>query len=151
MAKKTEKKPKVRKNKEVILVIDDEEVIRDTLGRILQRRGFSVISAKDGEEGLYQIMNNKVQIVFCDIMMPKINGLEFLRCVHEYNSSVEVVMITGYSTLDNCIESVEKGACGYLTKPFQISEIFESINKARRNIREKKEIIRRTLDSSKGK
>lgn len=143
--------PEEKKAKKVILVIDDEEVIRDTLKRILERRGFTVITAKDGEEGLYQIMNNKVQVVFCDIMMPKINGIEFLKRVHDYNSSVEVIMITGYSTLDNCIESVEKGACGYLTKPFQINEIFESIEKAERNIREKKEMIRKTLDANKSK
>lgn len=132
-------------SQEAVLVIDDDADVRNLLKGILERRGFFVTTANDGEDGLSRIMNSAIRIVLCDIMMPKINGLEFLRKVHEHNLSVEIVMITGQSSLDSCVESIERGACAYLIKPVQVSDIFEAIARAQRNIREKQEMIKKIL------
>ena len=148
--KKTGLTPEVKAGNEHILIIDDEADIRDYLKSILERKGFNVTSAQDGEEGLNFIMNSNIHIVLCDIRMPKIDGLQFLKKVKDFNSSVEVIMITGHSNLDCCIESVDKGACEYLTKPVNIDDLFAAIARAQRNIGEKQEMIKKALKMRNG-
>lgn len=133
-----------------VLIVDDDEVIRTSLTQVLEERGFSVTLATNGKEGLEIIESagNRIHIVICDIVMPKLDGLGFLEKVHEYNPSVEVIMVTGNSTLERCVEALEKGACGYLCKPFGIKEIIDNITRAQRNIREKKEMIREALNQN---
>ncbi|HAJ57525.1 MAG TPA: hypothetical protein DCL35_07140 [Candidatus Omnitrophica bacterium] len=133
------------KGEEHILVIDDNEDVRKMLKDVLERRGFFVTTAVNGEEGLELIAKGDIRIVLSDILMPKINGIEFLDKVREYNLSVEVIMVTGRSSLDTCVESIEKGACAYLIKPVMVNEIFEAVDRARRNIREKQEMIQKIL------
>lgn len=128
-----------------ILVIDDDEDIRQMLKNVLERHGFPVVTACDGQEGLEKVTKSSIRIVLCDIVMPKLDGLEFLKKVHGYNLSVEIIMITGKSNLDTCLESIERGACAYLIKPVQVDEILEAIERAQRNIREKQEMIRKIL------
>ena len=128
-----------------ILIVDDEEDIRDYLKSILERKGFTVTTAREGEEGLKFIMNSNIHVVLCDIVMTKMDGLQFLKKVKDFNSSVEVIMITGYSNLDACMESIDKGACAYLVKPVNVDDVFAAIARAQRNIREKKEMIEKAL------
>jgi DNA-binding NtrC family response regulator len=128
-----------------ILVIDDEEEIRTYLKRALERRGYSVLTAGDGEEGLEKIKQFDIPIVFCDIVMPGISGIDFLKEVHNYSLSTQVIMVTGKSGLDNCIEAVEHGACGYLIKPVKIQDLLDLILIAKRNIIEKKEMLKKVI------
>ncbi|MFH1768075.1 MAG: response regulator [Candidatus Omnitrophota bacterium] len=134
-----------------ILVIDDEEEAREWLRRSLERRGYFVVTAGDGEEGLSKIKEFRAQIVICDIMMPKIDGIEFLEKARKYNLAVEIIMITGQSNLDSCVKAIENGACGYLVKPVNIEDVLENISKAQRRIFEKKEMIQKALEREKDK
>ena len=129
-----------------ILVIDDEEDVRVFLKKALERRGYSVITAADGDEGLEKIKQFEIPIVFCDILMPKLNGIDFLREVHNYNLATQVIMVTGSTNLNTCIEAVENGACGYLIKPVNIDDLAELILMAKRNIAEKKGMLRRVIE-----
>jgi len=129
-----------------ILIIDDEEDARVYLKRILERKGYTVFAASDGEEGLEKIKELRIEIVFSDIMMPRLSGIDFLKEVHHYSLSTQVIMITGQSDLNLCIEAVEYGACGYLTKPVEIQELLKMILVAERNIFEKKEMVKKAID-----
>jgi len=135
--------------KQKILVIDDEEDIRVHLKKMLSTRGYYCFSAADGQEGLDLIKEHDIEIIFSDIMMPGINGIDFLKAVHSYNLAAQVIMVTGKTDLDSCIEAVEYGACGYLIKPVGVDSFIEYILLAQRNIDEKKEIVKKVIEQLK--
>lgn len=125
-----------------ILIIDDEIDIRERLKRILERRGYSVLTAEDGLDGLRKVKEEGIDIVYCDIVMPKMDGLEFLKNIREFDLKAEVIMVTGHSTMDRCVESIEQNACGYLTKPLRVVDILNNLSRAERRITEKKEMLK---------
>jgi len=131
-----------------VLVIDDDQVLCEMVKRSLQRKNYDVYLACNGKDGLEKIKQHDIQIVFSDIVMPEMDGIGFLKQVHNYNLSTQVIMMTGKSDLENCVEAVEYGACSYLIKPVQIDDLVESINIALRNIAEKKEIVKKVLAES---
>jgi DNA-binding NtrC family response regulator len=113
-----------------ILVVDDEQETRDSLSRMLARRGYEMCVAADGEDGLIKMKEFDPEIVICDVVMPKVNGFQFLETIREWGSKAQVIMITGQMFMYNS-ESVSKyDVCGYLFKPIQIDMIMESIAKA---------------------
>jgi len=135
--------------KYTVLVIDDEADARDVMKSYLEKRGYVVLTAADGEEGLKQMDGTSVEIVLCDIVMPNMDGVEFLKRVRQYNLKTEVIMITGQSTVERCVDAVEHGACQYLTKPAKLEDILTSIERAKRNIEEKQEMLRRAFKDKK--
>jgi len=138
-----------REAKQKILIIDDEEDIRVHLNKMLSNRGYYCFSASDGQQGLDLIKEHDIEIIFSDIMMPGLNGIDFLKAVHNYNLAAQVIMVTGKTDLDSCIEAVEYGACGYLIKPVEIDSFIEYILLAQRNINEKKEIVKKVIEQLK--
>lgn len=136
------------KEKISVLVIDDEPDVRDTLKNILERKGYSVLAAQDGQEGIKIVENQDVTVVICDIAMPKMDGLEFLKHVHDFKFKAEVVMITGQSSLDRCVEAIEYGACGYLIKPLKMDDILDSVKGAVKRFKEKRDMLIKALEDS---
>jgi len=128
-----------------ILIVDDEQEVREKLGQILTRKGYQVAVAEDGQEALDKFKELGTKIVICDIIMPKIDGIEFLKQVRSRNFSIEVIMITGHSSMERCVEAIENGASGYLRKPFQVEDVLRSIERAERNINERMEMIKEAL------
>ncbi len=124
-----------------LLVIDDEVDIRESLGRILERYGYSVLTAQDGEEGLKIISEQDIDIVLCDISMPKMDGIEFLRNIRKVTLKTEVIIITGQSTIDRCVEAIEQNAYGYLLKPLKTEDILDNIRRAEKRVEEKKKMM----------
>ncbi|MGB0620935.1 MAG: sigma-54-dependent transcriptional regulator [Myxococcota bacterium] len=102
-----------------ILVVDDEELYRRALGRILLRVGHQVATAPDGAEALQRIASERIDLVLCDIQMPGINGLELVRQIREVAPDLPCIVMTGYNTPENSLEALQAGAFWYLEKPFE--------------------------------
>jgi len=105
-----------------ILIIDDERMIRRTMKDVLEYEKYDVFEAEDGILGLEMIKNNKFDLVFCDIKMPGMDGIEVLEKSLEI-SDAPIVMISGHGTIDTAIEAIKKGAFDYLAKPLDLNRI----------------------------
>ncbi|MBU2480895.1 MAG: response regulator, partial [Proteobacteria bacterium] len=101
-----------------VLVIDDERDIRDGCERILTRLDLEVLTAQNGQSGLDILSKEDICIVICDIKMPGMDGIEVLAQIQALYPSVIVIMITGFSTVENAIEAMKKGAYDFISKPF---------------------------------
>ena len=106
-----------------ILVIDDEENIRDLLNRFLKKLNYKVDTAADLTEAVYSINKQLPDIIFLDIVLPGCNGIEILKLLKLFRKDIIVIMISGYADENLAKESLKKGAFDYLTKPFDISHI----------------------------
>ena len=104
-----------------VLVVDDEEVIRDFFSRALT--GYKVLSASSGEEALSIIKKNKPDLVLLDIKMPGIDGIETLRRIKEIDSNIVVIMLSAFSTLETNITAARLGAYTSIAKPFDLEEM----------------------------
>lgn len=113
-----------------ILIIDDEEVLRDVLEAVLQRDGFDVLKAATGEAGLHALDTEDVDLVILDIMLPGISGIETLRSIKESHPTIEVIIVTAYSSIDGAIEAMKQGAFHYIPKPFKNEEVILTVSKA---------------------
>ena len=113
-----------------ILIVDDEEVLRDVLEAVLRREGFDVVLAASGEEGLSVLDNDEIDCVILDVMLPGISGIDTLRAIRISNPSLPVVVITAFSSIDGAIEAMKYGAFHYIPKPFKNEEVVHTVNKA---------------------
>ena len=128
-----------------ILIIDDEASLRQTLARILQRTGYEVTTAADGQEGLALISEHPFDLVYSDIRMPDMNGLELLKIVHTKFPNLPVVLFTAQPDLNSAVEAVRSGAVDYLMKPLKPQALIErtqSILEKKQKERRKREIQR---------
>ena len=102
-----------------ILVIDDEETIRHTLARILQQAGHEVTTAATGQEGLALVSNQALNLVYLDIRMPDMSGLEVLKTIRSKYPEIPVALFTAQPDLSSAVEALRYGAVDYLLKPLQ--------------------------------
>jgi two-component system response regulator AtoC len=132
-----------------ILIIDDEESFRHMLSVILKREGYEVDAAPDGQEGLQKMTLNTYDQVLCDIRMPRMDGLEFLREVQKAGMDATLIMMSAYGTVDTAIEAMKSGAYDYISKPFKPDEIILTLKKAeeRERLRRENERLRREVRS----
>src|SRR5258708_5273454 len=101
-----------------VLVIDDEPGPRDMLRYGLPKRGYRVECAASGEEALLKFSGDHFDLAICDIMMPGMSGGETLHRIKERSPETQVVMATGFATVETAIESMKRGAFDYITKPY---------------------------------
>jgi DNA-binding NtrC family response regulator len=114
-----------------ILIVDDEEVLRDVLETVLRREGFDVILAASGEEALSVLDRaDEIDLVILDIMLPGISGIDTLRSIRVSTPSLPVNIITAFSSIDGAIEAMQHGAFHYIPKPFKNEEVVLTVNKA---------------------
>jgi YesN/AraC family two-component response regulator len=129
-----------------ILIVDDEQIIRNVLKRKLeQTTSFTVFTADDGIPALELFKSQQVDLVISDLLMSEMNGIELLRNLKQLNPHVPVIIITGYGTLDDAIEAIHLGAEDFIKKPFDISDVIETIEKTFRKMAEEadqREIIK---------
>jgi len=104
--------------KPVILVIDDEETMRDSCCQILLKEGLLTETAEDGSIGLEKVKETKPDLVLIDLKMPGVNGMEVLEKTKEIDPNIITVVITGYATVESAVEAMKKGAYDFLPKPF---------------------------------
>lgn len=113
-----------------ILIIDDERSIRNSMKDILSFEGHEVFVAENGLEGLVVFKSEKPEIVFCDIKMPKMEGIEVLERIKEFSRETPVIMISGHGTIDTAIEAIKKGAYDFIEKPLDLNRILITIKNA---------------------
>jgi DNA-binding response OmpR family regulator len=109
------------------LVIDDEQIVLDSVKKILSQENFDVDIALSSRIGLDLALNNPYDIVLTDIRMPEIGGMRILRDVKRAKPSVPVVIITGYATVQNSVQAMKLGATDYIEKPFTPEELVKRV------------------------
>ncbi len=112
-----------------ILIIDDEEGIRESLKLVLSDY-YDLILTDGGEQGLEVLANAKdIGVVLLDIKMRKVHGLDVLKSIKEKYPQVNVIMVTGYKSVETASEAAKLGASGYIVKPFKSQDVLEAVKK----------------------
>src|SRR5512133_1330314 len=114
----------------VILVVDDEAVIRDGLQRVLQGERFEVETCISGHNAIERLQEKDYGLILTDLQMPGMNGIEVLKAVKALQPDIPVIMITGYATVDTAVEAMKNGAVDFIAKPFTPDQIHEKIERA---------------------
>ena len=125
-----------------ILIVDDEPIARDNLALALSRRGHSVIAAASGPEALDWLEKEEFDLVLTDLKMDGMDGLALLRSIKDRFSDIEVMVLTGYPTVDTAVEAMRAGAYDYLAKPYHLDEARLLVHKALEKRQLKLEVIR---------
>src|SRR5256714_12651867 len=125
-----EQKPVNEQRDARLLIAEDEANLRLVLQKELERLGYRVQAAPDGEAALRKLEESNVDVLLCDINMPRIDGMEVLRRVHERPNPPEVIMLTGQATVETAVEAMKLGAYDYLTKPYRITELDVRVKQA---------------------
>lgn len=113
-----------------VLIIDDERSIRNTLKDILEFEGHEISLAADGKEGLELAAANNFDVIFCDIKMPGMDGVEVLEKMIENGVESSIVMISGHGTIDTAVECIKKGAFDFIQKPLDLNRILITLKNA---------------------
>ena len=131
-----------------LLIAEDEANLRLVLQKELQRLGYRVQAAPDGEAALRKLEESNVDVLLCDINMPQMDGMELLRRVHERPNPPEVIMLTGQGTIETAVEAMKLGAYDYLTKPYSINELDVRVRQAaeKRNLRVDNQRLRAQIE-----
>ena len=111
-----------------ILIVDDEEIIRDFLSEVLE--DYEISLACDGDEAIDRLHERSFDLVITDLRMPKVPGEEVVKAVRELRPEAKVIVISGYSSLYTASQSVCHGACAFLSKPFSIKELMQTVTSA---------------------
>ena len=101
-----------------VLVIDDEESMRIACRQSLERAGYSISTAENGDQALERIRQESFDVALLDLRMPGLTGMDALKRLKQESPNTAVVIITGYGTIDSAVEAIKSGACDYLPKPF---------------------------------
>lgn len=130
-----------------ILVVDDEESIREFLEIMLRKEGYEVTCAEDGQKGLDIIKKKSFDLVISDLQMPNMTGIELLKQVHDNYPELLFMMITAFGTTETAVEAMKLGAYDYITKPFKIDEVRINIANAlrSRNLEVENRVLKKEL------
>jgi len=112
-----------------VLIVDDRRSSRESVSFALSRR-YDCLLAESAEEGLEIVAKGGISVTILDIRMPGLSGIEALRLIKQKEPTIEVIMLTGYASLDTAKQSISHGAYGYLTKPFDLPDLRETVDKA---------------------
>ncbi len=123
-----------------ILVIDDERSIRNTLKEILEYEGHEITLAEDGIKGVEAVQKSTFDVIFCDIKMPNMDGIEALEKMQETQSDTPIIMISGHANIDTAVEAIKKGAYDFIEKPLDLNRILITL----RNATDKSTLVKET-------
>lgn len=135
-----------------ILVIDDEQIMRDGSSRILSKDGWGVITAENGQSGLEVIQrrSDEIDVILLDLMMPGMSGMEVLDRIRGIDPNLLVIVITGYATVESAVEAMKKGAYDFIPKPFTPDQLRIVVRRAleKRTLQKEAEFLRREREKS---
>ena len=134
-----------------ILIVDDDKVLRNELAEYLTREGHEVQSVDSGKEALKMVRKKDYKLLFTDLKMPGMNGIDVLREVKKLRPNIHMVKITGYGTIDSAVEAMKIGADDYIRKPFemdQLCSIIDDISKSFEFEKRFDEVINDTINDS---
>jgi DNA-binding NtrC family response regulator len=133
-----------------LIIVDDEEQILSALGTFFGLRGYEVVTSGDPDDALERIRMENFHVALLDINMPKVNGIELLKLIKEARPTVQVIMMTAYTTIEKAIECVECGASDYLLKPFQdLEELADIVKMAADRVRRWEVVARESMRNPK--
>ena len=113
-----------------ILVVDDDKALVDDLVEFLTKLGYEAFPAYDGREGLTKFEQKDFQVVITDLKMPEMDGMKLLEEMRKLDSDVNVIVLTGYGSIESAVQAVKGGAYDYITKPIKFDEIELVVNRA---------------------
>jgi two-component system response regulator AtoC len=135
-----------------LLIIDDEENMRHMLSKVLGKTGYTVETASNGYEGLEMIQNADFEFILCDIKMPNMSGMDFLKSARDKIRTTTVIMMSAYGTIDTAIEAMKLGAYDYISKPFKTDEVYLTLKKAeeRESLRQENRLLKERIKEIEG-
>jgi DNA-binding NtrC family response regulator len=113
-----------------ILVVDDDEIVREVIISLLSSEGYAVRSAKDGLDAIEILNKENINLVITDLRMPGADGIEVLKEAIKMDPDRAVIILTAYGTLDTALKAIREGAYDYMTKPFKMEEMIIRVNNA---------------------
>ncbi len=136
-----------------LLIIDDERIALRNLEHIMKKEGYDVTGTQSGANALKLLDEQPYDVVLTDLRMEKVDGMQILKKSHELYPDTEVIMITGYATLDSAVEAMKNGAFYYIAKPFKLEEVRKVVKEAVHKVRLKTENrqLREQLEHYQGK
>jgi DNA-binding NtrC family response regulator len=116
-----------------ILVIDDESIVRTSCSRTLTPEGYEVKLSQNGADAMKMLEGESFELVLTDLKMPDIDGIEVLKMIKQRWPETEVIVVTGYQTVDTAVKAIKLGAFDYLEKPFTPDSLIAAVNNAMAN------------------
>ncbi|MGC8905812.1 MAG: sigma-54-dependent transcriptional regulator [Desulfomonilaceae bacterium] len=132
-----------------ILIVEDEELALANLEHILKKQNYEIVTAGTGTMGLELVRAERFDVVLTDLRMEKVDGMKILEESRKLNPSCEVIMITGYATVDSAIEAMKKGAYHYISKPYRVEAVRKIVAEALEKIRLRDENVQLKEDLKK--
>lgn len=116
-----------------ILVVDDDQELRQTINELLSREGYRVEQAVNGKEAAAQVQKTNYDLVISDMVMPEISGIDLLKTLKQSGNETPLLMITGHTTIEDAVEAIKLGAEDYIAKPFDGVELLTIIKRLYEN------------------
>jgi DNA-binding NtrC family response regulator len=116
---------------EKVLLVDDEEEFVETLAERMRTRGMEVATTNSGADALERVDEEDFDVVVLDLKMPGIDGIEALKRIKRRRPDIQVVLLTGYATVDTGVEAIKEGALEFLEKPVDLASLTDAIHKAK--------------------
>lgn len=113
-----------------VLIVDDEERFRTTMCKLLTVRGIEAVTAGSGKEAIEKLGQNRYDVIILDVRMPEMGGVQVLAEIRKIDPQTEVIIMTGYASVDTAKEIMKLGAYDYVLKPYSIEELMEKIEAA---------------------
>ena len=124
-----------------ILIVDDEQVVIDAVNKICSSEGYKVDFSTDAIDALIKLKKNIYRLIICDIMMPEVDGFQFLDEINKNKIISPVIITTGYSTVENAVRSLYNGAIDFIPKPFTADELISSVSRGLKYLEIQKKLI----------
>ncbi len=136
-----------------LLVVDDEKIALRNLEHVLKKEGYEVAGTQSGTNALALLERERFDVVLTDLRMEKVDGMQILKRCREAHPETEVIMITGFATLESAVEAMKHGAFHYVAKPFRLDEVRKVVREALEKIRLRREnrLLREQIESFQGK